>query len=240
MATDRLLRIMARLGEVGGEAPNFASLCLVASEVSATQGAAIMLMAAASPRGLLWATDEVGAHLEELQFTLGEGPGLDAHAQSAAVVEPDLTEPATPRWIAFTPAAISIGVRSVFAFPLMVGGVGLGALNLYRSRPGLLTDDQHADSLVIAEVVSRTILTVQADTPVGILSSLIESGSNLRLIVHQASGMVSVQMGISVADALVRLRAYAVAHDLLVDEVAIRVIDRRLRFDDDASGTERA
>lgn len=234
-APDRLLRILARLGEVGGEAPSFTSVCRVAAALSGTEGAAIMLMADESPRGLLCATDEVSAHLEELQFTLGEGPGLDAHAQGAPVTEPDLQEPATPRWIAFTPAAVGIGVRSVFAYPLVVGSVRLGALNLYRARTGPLSDDQHTDSLVLTGIAARTLLTMQADAPAGVLSPQIEAESNLRLIVHQASGMVSVQLGISVADALVRLRAYAVAHDLLIDEVAARVIDRRLRFDDDTA-----
>ncbi len=163
--------------------------------MSGTQGAAIMLMADRSPRGLLCATDEVSAHLEELQFTLGEGPGLDAHAQSTPVVEPDLAEPATPRWIAFTPAAVSIGVRAVFAFPLVVGSVRLGTLNLYRSRPGPLDDDQQADSEVVTGIAARTLLTMQADAPVGVLSPQIETESNLRLVVHQASGMVSVQLG---------------------------------------------
>jgi GAF domain-containing protein len=238
VAADRLLRILTRLGETGGEAPSFANLCQVATDLSDTKGAAIMLMAGDAPRGLLCATDDVSAHIEELQFTLGEGPGMDAHTLSTPVMEPDLVQPEAPRWIAFAPAAIGIGVRAVFAFPLVVGSVRLGALNLYRTHPGSLSDDQHADSLEASGVAARTLLTMQADTPVGVLSPQIETESNLRLVVHQASGMVSVQLGISVADALVRLRAYAVGHDLLIDEVATRVVDRRLRFEGDALGPE--
>lgn len=237
MAPDRLLRILARLGDTDGPSPSFAGLCRTATELSGTKGAAIMLMADDAPRGLLCATDDVSAQIEELQFTLGEGPGLDAHSKSTPVIEPDLTTPAT-RWIGFTPAAVAMGVRAVFAFPLVVGSVRLGALNLYRLKPGPLTHDQHADSLVVTGVAARTLLTIQADAPLGTLSPLIEAGSNLRLIVHQASGMASVQLGIGVSDALVRLRAYAVAHDLPIDEVATLVIDRRLRFDDDLSDRE--
>ena len=237
MAPDRLLRILARLGQTDGAAPSFTSLCRVATDLSGTIGAAIMLMAGDTPRGLLCATDEVSARIEELQFTLGEGPGLDAHNQHTPVGEPDLLEPATPRWIGFTPAAVGLGVRAIFAFPLVVGSVHLGALNLYRGFPGPLSDEQHADSLVVSGVAARTLLTMQADVPVGVLSPHIEAESNLRLIVHQASGMMSVQLGISVADALVRLRAYAVSHDLSIDEVATQVTDRRLRFDTDPLGS---
>jgi hypothetical protein len=209
-----------------------------ATELSRTTGAAIMLMAGEDHRGLLFATDEVSAHIEELQFTLGEGPGLDAHAHRAPVMEPDLAATANSRWIGFTPAAVGAGVRAVFAFPLVVGRARLDALNLYRTGPGPLSDDQHADSLVVSGVAARTLLTMQTETPVGLLPPQIVADANLRLVVHQASGMVSVQLGISVADALVRLRAYAVAHDLLVDEVATRVIDRCLQFDDATPRTE--
>jgi hypothetical protein len=236
VAPDRLQRILALLGEAGGETPSFAGLCRVATKLSGTDGAAIMLMAGDAPRGLLCATDDVSERMEELQFTLGEGPGLDAHADGTPVMEPDLTAPAADRWIAFTPAALATGVGAVFAFPLVVGSVRLGALNFYRTTTGAMTDDQHADAQVITGVAARTLLTLQADAPVGALSPQIEAESNLRLIVHQASGMVSVQLGVSVADALVRLRAYAVAHDLLIDDVATRIIDRRLRFDDETRG----
>ncbi len=236
MAPDRLQRILDLLGEAGGTTPSFASLCRVATTLSGTDGAAIMLMAGDAPRGLLCATDDTSERLEELQFTLGEGPGLDAHAEGTPVMEPDLTAPPAHRWIAFTPAALATGVGAVFAFPMMVGSVRLGALNFYRTATGPMTDDQHADSQVVTGVAARTLLTLQADAPIGALSPQIEAESNLRLIVHQASGMVSVQLGVSVADALVRLRAYAVAQDMLIDEVATRIIDRRLRFDDETPG----
>jgi hypothetical protein len=72
---------------------------------------------------------------------------------------------------------------------------------------------------------------MQADAPPGGLATQIDSGANLRMVVHQASGMVSVQLGISVSDALIRLRGYAFRHDLPIDEVATMVIGRRLSFD---------
>jgi hypothetical protein len=140
--------------------------------------------------------------------------------------------------VAFTPEVLDLGVRAVFAFPMVAGSQSLGAINLYRASPGPLSDDQHADSLVVTGVATRTLLIMQADLPAGELSPGIEADSNLRLVVHQASGMVSVQMGISVADALARLRAYAVRHGLLIDQVATEVTERRLRFDlDSPDGT---
>ena len=74
--------------------------------------------------------------IEQLQYDLGEGPCVDAYQLDRPVLEPDLAEPAAPRWLAFAGPALAAGVRAVFGFPLHVGAVRLGALNLYCDRAG--------------------------------------------------------------------------------------------------------
>jgi hypothetical protein len=147
------------------------------------------------------------------------------------VLEPDLADPATPRWLAFSPQALAAGTRAVFGFPLRVGAARLGAMNLYRDRPGKLSDDQHADALVMADVAAQVVLAMQANAPVDTVAIELEAGANFHLVEHQASGMVATQLGISVGEALVRLRAYAFSHDLGLNEVAEAVVARQLRFD---------
>ncbi len=231
MAADRLLNMLALLAEKGSNFPSSASLCDVATEVSDTSGAGIMLNLEGEDRGTLFASDPVSALIEELQFRLGEGPCIDAHSSGRPVLEPDLVNPTTSRWMHFTPRAVEGGARALFGFPLTVGAVRLGALNLYRSSAGSLSDDEHADSLVVAGMIARTILSMQTGAAPGELTTQLESSANLRLAVHQASGMVSVQLDSTIPEALLRLRAYAFRHDLTIDEVAARVVDRRLRFD---------
>lgn len=232
MAGDRLLRVLAQLSSGGDTAPGTARLCQVCADVTAMSGAGIMLMAGDAPRGSVCTTNEVSALIEELQYTLGEGPCVDAYHSDRPVLEPDLADPGDPpRWIAFTPLAVEAGARAIFGFPLQVGAVRLGALNLYRDRPGPLSDDQHADALVLASVAARAVLGMQAQAPPGMLAAELEVGADLRLAVHQAAGMVSVQLGVSVGEALVRLRAYTFANDRLLTEVAEAVVGRRLRFD---------
>ena len=136
----------------------------------------------------------------------------------------------SPRWPAFTPKVIDVGARAIFGFPVRIGAARIGALNLYRDRPGPLSDDQHADALVMADVIARTVLTLQARTEPGSIPA--ELGTDIHAAVHQAAGMVSVQLDISVADALVRLRAHAFATDRPLNEVAGEVVARTLRFDD--------
>jgi hypothetical protein len=121
-----------------------------------------MLMSGDIPRGSLCTTDEVSHLIEELQYTLGEGPCVDAYQLNAVVTEPDLADPVRRRWPAFTPSAVEAGVRAVFGFPMRIGSVRLGALNPYRDVPGPLTGEQHTDALVVAEVAARWVLEAEA------------------------------------------------------------------------------
>ena len=193
-------------------------------------GAGVMLMSGDIPRGSLCTTDEVSQLIEELQYTLGEGPCVDAHQQDKVVAEPDLADPVTRRWPAFTPPALQAGVRAIFGFPLRVGTVHLGALNLYRDLPGPLTGDQHADALVVADVAARWVLEAQAGAPVDMVAEELEVSADFHFAVHNAAGIVSVQEGISVTEALIRLRASAFSSDRLLADVAQDVISRRLRL----------
>jgi len=118
----------------------------------------------------------------------------------------------------------------VFGFPLRVGTVRLGALNLYRDCPGPLSGDQHADALVIADVAARWVLEAQAGAPFDTVAGVLEAGADFHFAVHNAAGMVSVQEGISVTEALIRLRAYAFSSDRLLADVAEDVVARRLRL----------
>jgi hypothetical protein len=231
MPGDRLLRILAKLSPGATTEPEPVRLCEVCAEVSGMSGAGIMLMTGDTQQGSVCSSNAVSNLIEELQFTLGEGPCVDAHHDDRPVLEPDLADPATPRWLGFTAPAVAAGARAVFGFPLQVGSVRLGALNLYRDQPGPMSDDQYADSLVLAGVAARSLLAMQAHAVPGTLSTELEAGANFRFVVHQASGMVAVQLGVSVGEALARLRAYAFGNDLLLTDVAEAIVARKLRLE---------
>ena len=230
MAVDRLHRILAELSAGDGDAWSSARLCGACPGLVGVNGAGVMLMSGDIPRGSLCTSNEVSHLIEELQYTLGEGPCVDAYQQDRVVAEPDLADPVTRRWFAFTPPAVEAGVRAVFGFPLRVGTVRLGALNLYRDRPGPLSDDQHADALVVADVAARWVLETQAGAPPDAVAEELETGADFHFWVHNAAGMVSVQQGTSVTEALIRLRAYAFSSDRLLTDVADDVVARRLRL----------
>jgi GAF domain-containing protein len=229
MPGDRLRRILAELSDSPGPW-SAARLCAVCPRIAGVEGAGVMLMSGDVPRGSLCTSDDVSQLIEELQFTLGEGPCVDAYQHDMVVNEPDLADPEISRWLAFTPPALRAGVRAVFGFPLRVGTVRLGALNLYRDRPGPLDAEQHADALVLADVTARWVLESQAGAPDGAVAKALETQADFHFAVHNAAGIVSVQEDVSVTEALIRLRAFAYGNDRLLDDVAQAVIARRLRL----------
>jgi len=177
------------------------------------------------------ASDAAIAVVEELQFTLGEGPCIDTFTSGTPVLEPHLRDPDEVRWHEFSGPALAAGVEAIFGFPLVVGGVRLGALDLYVDHPWELTDEQYADAVAMADVVANAILALQSRAQPGSLAVELETGVQLRSVVHQASGMVAVQLDIPVADALARLRAHAYSEDASIDDVARAVVDRELRLE---------
>ncbi len=236
MVGERRQRIIARFegDEPGAET---ARLCRVCADVTGMTGAGIMLMWGDVPRGSVCTTDHVSALVEQLQYDLGEGPCVDAYQLDRPVLEPDLAHPTAPRWLAFAGPALDAGVRAVFGFPLRVGAARLGALNVYRDRAGSLDGEQHADALVMADVAAEVVLLLQADAPPGEIAGELEAGGNFQYQVHQAAGMVAVQLGVTVGQALIRLRAHAFGNGRPLPEVARQVVTRALRFDA-ASGDE--
>jgi len=229
MAGDRLHRILVALA-AGEDVWSSARLCGACPGIVGVNGAGVMLMSGDIPRGSLCTTDEVSQLIEELQYTLGEGPCVDAYQQDQVVAEPDLADPVRRRWPAFTPPALTAGVRAVFGFPLRAGTVHLGALNLYRDTPGPLTGDQHADALVVADVAARWVLEAQAGAPFDTVAEELEAGADFHFAVHNAAGIVSVQQDISVTEAFIRLRAFAFSSDRPLADVAHDVIARKLRL----------
>jgi GAF domain-containing protein len=186
---------------------------------------AVAMVLSASPRETIYASDRVASAVEELTLTVGEGPGVDALADGPALV-------------ADLPAAVLAGVRAVFALPLRLGAIRLGVLALYRAAPGGLGREQMADALMLADTMGALLLDEagrerpRPDIP------WLEYGGAQHPVVHQATGMIIVQLGVTAAVALVRLRAYAYAHDRRLRDVAADVVARRLRFDPDPEGGE--
>jgi hypothetical protein len=202
-------------------------------------GAAISVFTASTSRETLWATDATAETLEDLQFTLNEGACMEAAGTGRPVLVADLRDSVeTARWPIFAAAvADQTPVEALFALPLQWGAINLGVLDLYRSAPGSLSDLQHRDALAAADTAALMLLG-QRTEPHGDDSpgadaeggAWVDHAFGHRAEIHQATGMVLVQLGISATDALARLRGYAFVHQRLLLDVARDVVERRLVF----------
>ncbi len=214
-----------------------AHLCRACADVLEVAGAGITIMGGSAGGGPVCVSDKRMAALEDLQFTLGVGPCQDAFASGSPVRVSRLDGAASVRWPSFVDLAHATGVGSVFAYPMASRGARVGVMTLYQDGEGDLTTGQHEDSLTVAEVLTETVLSLQAAAPTGTLATGLEGAAAYHAQTYQASGMVAVQLNVPVDEALVRIRAHAFASGRPISHVADDIIARRLRFVDDDSGS---
>jgi hypothetical protein len=185
---------------------------------------------------LMRVTDGISERLAELELTLGEGPSLDAAASGGPVLASDMgARDAVGRWPVFAPAARQAGVEAIFVFPLRIGAIWAGVLGLYRIRAGSLSASGLGDALIFADTATLLLLDSQdraADSPGAPAGA---GGQPVGLAQHraeidQATGMLTEQLGVGIADAFARLRAYAYVNDLRLTDVARDIVARRLRL----------
>ncbi|MGX1912594.1 ANTAR domain-containing protein [Streptomyces phaeochromogenes] len=185
----------------------------------------------------LWCHPEVSARFEELQFTLGEGPGPDAVRTGSPVMEPDLDRVRPDRWPALLPPARDMGVHGVCCFPLGIGAIRVGVLTVLCDGDRTMSVQQSMDATALAAALTGALLNGDGrgsrnGGPVPGLFLGRPTGLH-RAAVHQATGMISVQLGVTMEEALLRLRAHAYSSERPLGEVADDVVARRLRFNDD-------
>ena len=225
----RLSRVRRELAR--GERDPAHTLCSASAMIVGVAGAGMVLMSQSQSLGSVCVSDARTAAVEDVQYSLGEGPCLDAFRSHEPVLVPDLANLESSRWAGFRVGALEAGVVAAFGFPLLVGDTCIGALDLYHDATGALTAEQLADAETVAHVAARSLLTWQAVAEEDSLAWQLERVPLHRAAVHQAAGMVSVQASVSVDDALVMLRAHAFAEAQPVGEVAADVVAGRLRIE---------
>jgi hypothetical protein len=231
------VRVWAKIAERSRADPvSVTHVCAAAVAGVGVDGAAVTVMASSAVRETVHATDQTAADLEDWQLTLGQGPGVDAFTNGGPVLAPDLDSPRdTDRWPVFAPQALTSGTRALFALPLQVGAIRLGVLELYRASPGPLSQEELADALVFADAAGMVLLDSPAIAPPDAteMAWLTDDPTAHQAQVHQATGMVLAQLGVSAETAFARLRAHAYAYARPLGDVARDVVERRLRFEPD-------
>lgn len=236
MESSRRLRADLESAIAGASGPlNSADrLCRACVDLFQVDGAAISFIHQGVSRGTFGSSDEASRRWDEYQFTFGEGPCLDAVRQGRPVLVGDLQDPEEVRWPAFAEAMLNDGVKGVFAFPVKIATTRVGALDLFRRNAGDLEQELREGADLASRLAALPILEVMtADVD---WENIAEGGawsqieSLERIEVYQATGMVQVQLDVDAAEALIRIRGYAFAHDKSISDVAWRIVEKKLSF----------
>ncbi len=177
---------------------------------------------------LLAATSEQARDIELFQLQADEGPCVDCYATGQPVSVADVRSE-TERWPQFATAAHDAGFASAHAVPMRAAGAVLGALGLFGSRPGTLTDTDLLIAQTLTHIACVAIVQQQPLTPASVLPHLRSALAN-RVTIEQAKGFLRERLGVEVEDAFAILRAYARRRKERLSEVAQRLMtERQLR-----------
>ncbi|MFE9492913.1 GAF and ANTAR domain-containing protein [Streptomyces collinus] len=243
----RIQVLVAEQAALRGARVGLVDVCTAAVAALPVGGAGVSAMSRDRASHPLCSTDSVSQQLEELQLTLGEGPCVDAFVLGSSVLCTDLLAAELQRhWMVFADAALEAGARAVFAFPLQIGAISPGVLDLYSSTSVELDADEVADAMAFAD--TATLLLLDAGiSETGVPSDTGAPGTDMtgtdrpdaasfddlggyRAEIDQATGILMVQLGVGVEEAFIRLRAHAYARGTRISVVAADVVAHRLRF----------
>ncbi|MFF4423885.1 hypothetical protein ACFY04_24415 [Streptomyces sp. NPDC001549] len=234
MISDRMASVLRTL-QLDDRSQGVDDATLAGAQALGVDGLAVSLVTAAGLTELMWCSDLTTRRFEDLQLTLGEGPGPEAVRTGAMVWVPDLARVRHARWPALSMEAPDLDARAVFCFPMGIGAIRVGVLTAVRRTPGPLTSQQTDDALTLAAALTARCLG-SGEPPLGTQAPVDSPHALQHAVVHQATGMLSVQLAMPLPQALLRLRAHAYSSGRSITDISKDVVDRRLRLDHNGTG----
>ena len=229
MNRERWLEVAEDLSRAQGPHGAESTLCDRCRAILGVTGVVISVMTILNAAPIC-ASDAVSASLEDLQFTLGEGPTYEAFKLGSPILDEELDDGFPRRWPALVALAAELRIKGIFAFPLQLGAARVGVLTAYQVESRAWTSRQDVDAVILADVLTHLMLASQAEVGSGSLADLLRDAGAYRAEVHQAAGMLSAQVEIPVAEALIRLRGHSFATGRPIADLAAAVTARRLRL----------
>ena len=226
--SDARARFLASVDSIADHGDGPQRLCAACVLSLPIQRAGIVINVAGVGLEVLSASDPVAERVEWTQITLGEGPVVDAIARGVPVSLVDLS--GSTRWPVFLAEVSDFSLGAIYALPLSIGAIKVGALELYSPVGATLSGPDFADALAIGEMLTAVLLSIgPGGTVPGSLGPWWNQPLSTREV-HQATGMVMAQLGVDARSAYVRLQAFAFGNQRLLNDVAGDVVSRRLRF----------
>jgi hypothetical protein len=201
-------------------------VCVACRDVlTGVDSVAVALHSAGAVVEVIGYSDSVAEQIEDVAMVLGEGPGFTAFTTGDTVRARAGTRE-FERWPMYANEVARLGLCAVVALPLRVGGIRIGALDLYRYEPGDVPARAEIDATLLADLISYTLLEgLVARAPGAVPIATTHRDVNM------ATGVVAARMGIPLDEAFLRLRAFAFATSSPLLDVARSVLDRRVDLD---------
>ena len=229
-----LMAVQGHDGRSVGMIDSLTRLCRAAVHNLEAVGVAVGLMTEGTSFGVVAGADDHSIILEEMQYSLGEGPGHDAFALRRPILTSDLSSRGGDQWPGYRSAALNAGVAGVFAFPLQIGAITFGVITVYAGHPGALGTRELTMALTFAELATEILLDGDSSLELGQVHPGLETALGHHAEIYQAQGVVMVDLGVNLGEALVRMRAHAysnertlaeLAHDIMAGDVVLGAED---------------
>ena len=220
-------------GEDDSITRSLARICSLAAKELGLSGVALTVMTEAGAQAVVADSEPRSRTLEQLTFTLGEGPALDAFTYGRPVLVPDV-EVAFRRWPGWASAALELGAGATFSFPVQLGAVRFGVLTAHSTEPRELDGKEVRRCLLLAEIATDQLLASSTSGGAHTPDPDLQQALHLRSEIYQAQGMVMVALDVSLAEALTRMRAHAFATGRDLAEVALGIIGGSLTLPRDS------
>ena len=217
----------------GEESLPAAALCAPFIDRLAITGASVCVFDSSGRQSTICATDDVASHIDELHLALGTGPEWEAMSSGEPVLVVDVKS-------ALLLPALGVplerlGVGALFALPMNLGAVTVGVVTLYRTTAGGLTSkDLRAAQALVLVTASRAVREALASAHRETGGAPRPAGPEMRREVHQATGMIMIQLDVNATEAFSRLRGHAflldrsllgVARDVVAGTIDFRELD---------------
>ena len=211
--------------------PDDGGMCRQFVDALSVTGAAVSVFAGSMAETSVCASDSIAARLDELQFDLGEGPRWEAARTRVPVFVPRLQDDLQPSWPVFATEVRGMAAEALFVFPLTIGALDIGVVELYCSWPGGLPVADQLMAAALADSMAWSLAGQLLNLDEKAAAESPKDASPLaRREIHQATGMVLVQAGITATEALLLLRSHAFSHGRTVRDVARDVVAKRIDF----------
>lgn len=180
---------------------------------------------------LIATSDEQVRLLELFQLQNREGPCLEAFGTGVRVSHPDLTA-GDVRWPRFSAAAADAGFSAVDALPMRLRSHVIGALNLFRTRAGVLSETAVRTAQALAGVATIGLLQERLIRRHEVLAEQLQTALDSRVVIEQAKGFLAERLGVELDEAFAVLRGYARHHNRRLSDLARAVTNNRVATSD--------